>query len=133
MYALTLRRLSLFFKILPISNTGVSISYILGTVHFLYTKLLLPTCLPRLESPQALCRKCSALPFLTGSGANKMTPLHVGTSYTHDFGFYNDSVPTMQSAWAGSQNHKLREWRGPLFRKVAPIIRGNTVRNYINK
>ena len=36
---LTLRGLSLFFKILPISNTGDSIAYILGTVHFLYPKL----------------------------------------------------------------------------------------------
>ena len=36
---LTLRGLSLFFKILPISNTGVSIAYILATVHFLCPKL----------------------------------------------------------------------------------------------
>ena len=36
---LTLRGLSLFFKILPISNTAVSIAYILATVHFLYPKL----------------------------------------------------------------------------------------------
>ena len=31
--------LSLFFKILPTSNTGVSAVYILATVHFLYPKL----------------------------------------------------------------------------------------------
>ena len=36
---LTLGGLSLFFKILPISNTGVSAAYILATVHFLYPKL----------------------------------------------------------------------------------------------
>ena len=36
---LTLSGLSLFFKILPISNTGDSIAYILATVHFLYPKL----------------------------------------------------------------------------------------------
>ena len=36
---LTLRGLSLFFKILPISNTGDSITYILAPVHFLYPKL----------------------------------------------------------------------------------------------
>ena len=35
---LTFRGLSLFFKILPISNTGDSIAYILATVHFLYPK-----------------------------------------------------------------------------------------------
>ena len=37
--SLTLRGLSLFFKILPISNTSYSIAYILATVHFLYPKL----------------------------------------------------------------------------------------------
>ena len=36
---LTLRGLSLFFNILPISNTGASIAYILPTVHFLCSKL----------------------------------------------------------------------------------------------
>ena len=35
---LTLRGLSLFFKILTISNTGSSIAYILAIVHFLYPK-----------------------------------------------------------------------------------------------
>ena len=35
---ITLRRLRLFFKILPISKTGVSIAYILATVYFLYPK-----------------------------------------------------------------------------------------------
>ena len=53
------------FKILPISNTGDSIAYNVGTIHFLYPKpwllsrrgvLLPPTCLPGLESPQALRR-----------------------------------------------------------------------------
>ena len=37
--SLTLRGLSLFFKLLPISNTGISIAYILATVHFLCSKL----------------------------------------------------------------------------------------------
>ena len=36
---LTLRGLSLFFKILPISNTGDSTAHILATVHLLYPKL----------------------------------------------------------------------------------------------
>ena len=36
---LTLTALSLFFKLLPIFNTGDSIAYILATVHFLYPKL----------------------------------------------------------------------------------------------
>ena len=36
---LTLRGLSLFFKILPISNTGDSIAYNVATAHFLYPKL----------------------------------------------------------------------------------------------
>ena len=48
--------------------------------------------------------KCSALPFLTGTGANKMTPLHVGTSYIYDFRFYSkgNASGTHQSVWAGS-------------------------------
>ena len=33
---LTLRGLSLFFKILPFTKTGDSIAYILATVHFRY-------------------------------------------------------------------------------------------------
>ena len=36
---LTLRGLTLFFIIFPISNTGVYAAYILATVHFLYPKL----------------------------------------------------------------------------------------------
>ena len=39
MYPLTLRGLSLFFKILPFSNAGDSIAYILATIHFLYPKI----------------------------------------------------------------------------------------------
>ena len=39
MMSLTLRGLSLFFKLLPISNTGDSAAYILATIHFLYPKL----------------------------------------------------------------------------------------------
>ena len=38
-YSLTHTALSLFFKLLPIFNTGDSIAYILATVHFLYPKL----------------------------------------------------------------------------------------------
>ena len=36
---LIVRGLSLFLKMFPISNTGVSAAYILATVHFLYPKL----------------------------------------------------------------------------------------------
>ena len=36
---LTFRGLRLFYKILPISNNGVSAAYILATVRFLYPKL----------------------------------------------------------------------------------------------
>ena len=53
--------------------------------------LLLPTCLPGLKRPQALCRINSnvVLPLLTTTGANKTITLHIGTSYTLDFGFYS--------------------------------------------
>ena len=46
---------------------------------------------------------------MTGTGANKMTPLHVGTSYTHDFRFYSkgNASGAHQSAWAGSLKHEI--------------------------
>ena len=58
--------------------------------------------------------KCSALPLLSGTGANKMTPLHVGSSYTHDFGFYSkgNASATHQSAWAGSLKPQIAWQRG---------------------
>ena len=37
---------------------------------------------------------------MTGTGASKMTPLHVGISYTYDFRFY--SKGNASGAWAGS-------------------------------
>ena len=106
----------MFFKILPISDTDVSISYILATVHFLYPKLgsffdmeyyfyqlaywdsNVPKRFIGLNQMQ-----CS-FSFDWNWGANKMTLLHVGTSYTHDFRFYSKGNPsaTHQSAWAGS-------------------------------
>ena len=69
---LTLRAVSLFFKILPISNVGDSIAYIIGhrslslpKTWFLFRHevLLSPTCLPGLESPQALRRMKSNAVF----------------------------------------------------------------------
>ena len=109
----TLRGLSLFFKILPISNTGDSIAYILAAVHFLYPKLgsftdmeyyfyqiayqdwKVPKRFVGLNQMQCC--------LLTLTGANKMTPLHVGTNYTHDFRFYSkeNASRTPQGAWAG--------------------------------
>ena len=46
--------------------------------------------------------QCS--PSFDWTGANKMTSLHVGTSYTHDFRFYSkgNASATHQRAWAGS-------------------------------
>ena len=131
---LTLKGLSLFFKILPISNTVVSAAYILATVHFLYPKLNLApfstwstSCLPGLESPQALHRtKFSVLPLSTATGANKTTPLYVGTSFTHDIGFYSNRniSATHQIAWAGSLNPQiawaLRPLRTPVNRGTLP-------------
>ena len=42
--------------------------------------------------------------LLTGTGANKKIPLHVGTSYTHDFRFNSkgNASGTQQNAWTGS-------------------------------
>ena len=117
---LTLRGLSLFFKVLPISTTGDSTAHILATVHFLYSKLgsfsdmeyyfyqlaywdsKVPKRIVGLNQMQ-----CS--PLLTGTGENKMTPLHVGTSYTNDFGFCSkgNASGTHQIAWAGLLNPQI--------------------------
>ena len=94
MLKLTLTALSLF------SNTGDSIAYILATVHFLYPKLgsfsdmeyhfyqlvywdsKVPKRFVGLNQMQ-----CS--PSFDWNFGKKMTPLHVGTSYTHDFRIYS--------------------------------------------
>ena len=48
----------------------------------------------------------SALPLLPATGANKTTPLHVGTSYTHNFEFYSVSeLPTKLRGWQGGCAH----------------------------
>ena len=117
---LTLTALSLFFKILSISNTGDSIAYNLATVHFLYPKLgsfsdmecyFYQLACQDLKVPKRFVglNKCSALPLLTGTEANKMTQLHVGISYTHDFKFYSkvNASGTHQSAWAARGLHPL--------------------------
>ena len=93
-------RTELVLKILPISNTGVSAAYILATVHFLYPKLgsfsdieyyfyqlayqdsKVPKCFVGLIQMQ-----CS--PSFDSNWSKQNIPLHVGTSYTHDFGFYS--------------------------------------------
>ena len=54
---------------------------------------------------QALHRtyfKFSALPISAATRANKTTPLHVGTNYTHNFGFYikGNDLATNQIVWA---------------------------------
>ena len=86
----------MFFKIPPISNTCVSAAYILATVHFLYPKLdsfsdmeyyFYQLAYRDSKVPKRFVGLSSALPLLTETGVNKMTPLHVGTSYTHGFGF----------------------------------------------
>ena len=107
----------MFFKILLISNTGISIAYILATVHFVCLKLgsfsdmeyyfyqltyrdsKVPNRFVGLSQMQ-----CSPSFDWNWGKQNKMTPLHVGTSYTHDFGFYSkgNATATHQRAWAGS-------------------------------
>ena len=46
--------------------------------------------------------QCS--PTFYWNWGKQMTPLHVGTSYTHDFGFYTkgNASATHQIAWVGS-------------------------------
>ena len=68
--------------------------------------LLLLICLPGLKSPQS-----RVLPLLSATEASKTTPLHVGTSYTHDIMFHSKGnvSDTQQIEWAGSLNHQI-EW-----------------------
>ena len=128
LYNLTLRGLSLFFKLLPISNTGVSIAYILATIHFLYPKLgsfsdmeyyFYQLAYWDSKVPKRFVGLSSALPLLTGTGANKMTPLHAGSSYTQDLGFYSkgNASGTNQNAWAGSLKPQIG-WAV----KIPPIV-----------
>ena len=116
--SLTLRGLSLFFKILPISNTGVSAAYILATVHFLYPTLCsfsdmeyyfyqlayrdskVPKCFVGLKQMQ-----CS--PSFDCNWGKQNDP--TACWHQHDFGFYSkgNASATHQIAWAGSLNPQL--------------------------
>ena len=108
---LTLRGLILFFKILPFSNSGVSTAYILATIHFIYSKLgsfsdmvyyfyQLAYWDLKVSKRFVGLNKCSALPLLTRTGANKITHCMLAPA-----------APTRargQSNW----NSKLRGQRG---------------------
>ena len=103
---ITLKGLSLFYKILPISNTGDSIAHILATVHFLYPKLGSFSNMEYYFHQLADGIKSNAVLslFWLEQGQKKSPPMHVGTSYTQDFWFYSkeNGSGTPQSAWAGS-------------------------------
>ena len=111
---LTLTGLSLFFKFLPISNTGDSIAYILATVHFLcpkfgsfsdmeyyfyhlaYRNSKVPKRLVGLNQMQ-----CSPS-FDRNCGKQNDPTACWYRLYTHDFRFYSkgNGSRTHQSAWA---------------------------------
>ena len=97
-FIILLRGLSLFFKTLPISNTGVSIAYILATIHFLYPKFgsfsdmeyyFYQLAYRDSRVPKQGLNQMQCSPSFDWNWGKQMTPLHVGTSYTHDFGFYS--------------------------------------------
>ena len=92
---LTLRALSLFFKILPNSNTGDSIAYNLATVHFLY---------PKIGSFSDMEYHFHQLAYL-----DSKVP-----SYTHDFRFHSkeNASGTHQRVWAGPKKCKICQQRG---------------------
>ena len=84
---LTQKAPSMFLTTLPISNTSGSAADMSAIVKFLYHKRssfpnkYYSNLLTRTRKFQLLCRtKCSALPLLTATWANKTTLLHVGTS-----------------------------------------------------
>ena len=80
----------MFFKILPISNTGDAIAYILATVHFLYSKL-----------GSFSDMECYFYHLAYGDSKSKLNQMQC---YTHDFRFYSkgNASGTHQSTWAGS-------------------------------
>ena len=84
--ALTLRGLSLFLKMFPISNIAAYISVPLNLAPFL---TLSTTCLPGLESPQVLrWINSNAVLSLFWQQLGQTKQLHCIYSYTHDLGFY---------------------------------------------
>ena len=128
----------MFFKILLISNTGASIAYILATVHFLCPKLgsfsdmeyyfyQLAYRDSKVPNNFVGLNQRQALPLLTGTRANKMTPVHVGTSYTQDFGFYSkgNASGTNQSALAGSLKPQIA-WAVRGLRPLRTPVNGGT-------
>ena len=137
-FALTLRGLSLFCKILPISKTGACITYILATVHFLYPKLgsfsdmeyyfyQLAYRDSKVSKHFVGLNQIKSSPSLTGVGAKKMTPLHLSTSYTHNFRFYskgNASVPTRVCGWGHWNPQFVWVVRGHASIQP-PLTRGN--------
>ena len=56
-----------------------------------------------------------------------MTPLHVGTSYTHDFQFYSkgNASATHQRAWAGSLKPQIA-WAAKGFAPFRTPVNGGT-------
>ena len=111
--SLTIRGLSLYFKILPISNTGDSIAYNVATVHFLYPKLgsfsdmeyyfhqlaCWDSKVPKrfIRSNQMQCSPS----FDCGTGANKMTPLHVAPATPTISGFTARKMPQVPTRARG--------------------------------
>ena len=81
---------------------NIIIKGMLVKVHIIITYYFYQLAYWDLKVPKRLNQmQCSLL--LTATGANKTTPLHVGTSYTHAFGFYSKAnvSATHQIAWEG--------------------------------
>ena len=117
---LTFRGLSLFFKILPSSNTGDSTAHILATVHLLYPKLgsfsdmeyyfyqlaywdsKVPKHFVGLNQMQ-----CS--PSFDWNWRKQNDPTACWHQVHHDFGFCSkgNASGTHQIAWAGSLNPQI--------------------------
>ena len=133
-HMLTLRGLSLFFKILPISNTGVSAAYILATVHFLYPKL---GSFSNMEYYfyQLAYRDSKVPKHFVG-----LNQLQCSPSFDWNWGKQNDPTACWhqlhpggftatqlhmdhQIAWAGSLNPQLR---GRLGHSLRTLINGGT-------
>ena len=124
----------MFFKILPVFITGVSAAYILATIQ-ISTPNLAPIPTWSTTSTNFAYRDSKVPKRFVGLIQMQCSPsfdcncskqMHVGTSYTHDFGIYNKGniSATHQIAWVGSLNSQIAWTVRGLCTLQTPINRG---------
>ena len=112
-----------------------SIRCLLVTTYLLYKYLkylaLLPLSLLYFGHHLRIKKKILWI-LLSATRANKMTPLHDGTSYTHDFRFYSKGnvSASHKIAWAGSLNPQIVWAVRGLYPLLNPPNMGHTHLNF---